>query len=142
MCTSFRNFCSNTQLLHTSHNLFVNFENTLFHRPVKMLARPRSKSPLNSEITVNDMEFHKCISSKLKFAFWILCLPSLAFWLRNIFNDAPSTLLPLNKLSKWIRICPTKNVTFISSIWITSCKITVQFFPWIWKIWKGKAQML
>lgn len=83
---------------YTSHNLFGNFENTLFQRPVKIVASPRSKSDRNSEMT------------------------SLAFWLRNMFNDAPNTLFPLNKLSKWIRIWPTKNVTFISSIWMTSCE--------------------
>lgn len=100
---STRHFCIGTvrSYFYTSQNLFGNLENTLFHRPVKMLASPRSKSDLNSEIT------------------------SLAFWFRNIFNDAPNTLFPLNKLSKWIRIEPTKNVTFISSMWITSCKLTV-----------------
>lgn len=47
---------------------------------------------------------------------------SLAFWFKNIENEAESTLLPLNKLSRWILIPPTLNFTFIWSILITSWK--------------------
>lgn len=99
-------------LNYTSHNLFGNFENTLFQRPVNISARPCSKSDRSSDIT------------------------SLAFWFRNMFKDAPNTLFPLNKLSKWIRIWPTKNVTFISSMWMTSCKKERQkLISHVSKIW-------
>lgn len=86
-----------------------NFENTLFHSPVKISASPNSKSDRNSDIT------------------------SLAFWFRNMLSDAPSTLLPLNKLCRWMRIPPTKNVTFISSMWITSWKVqwNKELIKWI-----------
>lgn len=89
---------------YNSHNLIGIFENTLFQRPVNTLASPCSRSDRNSEIT------------------------SLAFWFKNMFSEAPNTLLPLNKLSKWMRMLPTMNDTFISSMWIASCGIGTKWY--------------
>lgn len=55
---------------YTSHNLFGILENTLFHKPVKMLARPRSKSLRNSEIT--EIKSKKLLVFEKQLVYWRL----------------------------------------------------------------------
>lgn len=83
--------------IQCSHNLVGIFVKNLFQRPVNICSRPLSRSLLSSAIT------------------------SAAFWLRNIFNDADNTLLPLKRFSRWIRIVPTTNTTRIWSMCMASC---------------------